>query len=514
MDRIHMIARKPAVLAIDLGTSSVKTLVVSKDGTVLGRGSHSYPVSRPAPGAAEQDPETWWFATQAAVRDAVHNANGASIEGIGLSGQMHGTVLLDRDGKLLRPAIIWEDARGGGSAREIEQGLDGQDFVSIAGSRSASGFQASTLRWIQRSEPETWERVATVLLPKDYIRYRLSGTFASEPSDASSTVLMDVESRSWSPQILSILGVSQEQVPPLGASHRASASLRNDIAAELGLPAALQIAGGAGDAPAAALASGGFEPATLLLTISTGSQAIQATPRPSIDPAGRIHSWCHCLPPESGAGWYMMGATMTSGMALSWLRDNVLGLPGDGAFASLETWAAEAPAGSNGLLFVPYLSGERTPHMDPLARGMFLGLTAAHDRRHLVRAVMEGTIYALLQASEVLRSLSREPDRIVLTGGGVRSKTWTQIVADMFGLPVLPNREADGSALGAALLAGSSLDWFTPQDGAAQWLRLADPVEPRPESRAVYEKAFGVFASAYDKHRSDFPILASLDRGA
>jgi xylulokinase len=363
--------------------------------------------------------------------------------------------------------------------------------------------------WVQQREPELWDRARHVLLPKDFLRLRLSGDYLTEPSDASSTVLFDVRNRQWSSAVLGALQITPSMLPQVVASDSAASSLSIAAAEALGLPAGIPIAGGAGDAPAAALASGGSEPGTLLLTISSGSQAIMSTGAVVPDPSGRVHSWCHCLGPETGSGWYMMAATMASGLAMRWLGESVLDLPESGRHRQLEQWAMEIEPGADGLLFVPYLTGERTPHMDPQARGMFLGLTAAHDRRHLVRAVMEGSIFALYQAFSVLSGLhDAPPKRIVLAGGGARSAVWTQIVADVFDLPVYPNREPEGSAIGAALLAGAANGWFGPQEGASNWLQLAEPVAPRSRATATYRQLAKVFDAAYAKHRDDFQTLA------
>ncbi|CAN5895733.1 xylulokinase [soil metagenome] len=500
-------SKKPAVLAIDLGTSSVKVLVAGQSGEVFGRGTQSYPVARPQPGFAEQDPELWWTATRQAVAQAMATSPAVRIESIGLSGQMHGTVLIGASGQPLRPAIIWEDTRSGAQAAEIENRFGRQRFIETTGSAAASGFQAPSLLWVQQHEPQIWDQTRHVLLPKDYLRFRLSGDFVTEPSDASSTVLLDVKLRQWSSDVLKAIHISPSQLPAIVPSDSESSRLSRVPAQELGLRPGIPIAGGAGDAPAAALASGGADPHTLVLTISSGSQAIIATNMVLPDSKGRIHSWCHCLSPETGAGWYMMAATMVSGLAMRWLSQDILALPAPEHHLQLERWSKEIAPGSAGLIFVPYLAGERTPHMDPHARGIFLGLTTSHDRRHLTRAVMEGSIFAIHQAYTVLTSKSPAPERIVLAGGGARSAAWTQIVADMFDLPVYPNQEPDGSALGAAILAGASTGWFSAQKGADNWLQVADSVAPHASATATYRQLAEVFNAAYAKHRDDFRTL-------
>jgi xylulokinase len=499
-----------AVLAIDLGTSSVKCFVVDSEGVVLGRGSRSYPVARPRAGWAEQDPDQWWEAVVSAVREALAGS-AAAIRAIGLTGQMHGTVVIDNNRRHLRPAIIWEDGR---AADQVDVALDrtGRDrYLRLTGSPPAVGFQIVSLLWLRTHEPDAWSQISNVLLPKDYIRFRLTGALQSDPSDASGTGLFDVTTRAWSGEILDALGIPTGWMPAIVPSHAAAARLSAEAAALLALPTGLPVTGGAGDAPAAALAAGGPEPGTLLLTISTGSQSMVTTPRPAIDHRGRVHAWCHALHPDSGAGWYVMAATMASGLALRWLRDEVFALPEAGAQDLLESWASEIPPGAGGLVFAPYLIGERSPLMDPHARGAFLGLTARHDRRHLTRAVMEGAVLALQHATSVLDELREPAGQITLSGGGARSLLWAQIVADVFDRPVRPIQEVEGSALGAAILAGSAAGWGAPAEIARKWLRLGDPVLPDPEAGAIYRTLTTLFRDFYPRHREDFSILGRIE---
>jgi xylulokinase len=507
-----------AYLGIDLGTGSVKALIVAGDGMVRGRGSAEYPTRQPQPGYAEQDPVDWWRGTVAAVRAALTDAGDVELRAIGLSGQMHGTVLLDAGGSPVGPAIIWADTRSAPQVAAVTDAIGAERLIALAGSPLAAGFQAATIRWVQKHQPDRWTLVDRILLPKDYLGWRLTGQFVTEPSDASSTLLLDVRRRDWSDPILAALGLERQRLPGVRESTASRGGLCRDAAVELGLPPGLPVVAGGGDAPLAALAAGVVDPETMLLTISTGSQVIVPTREVRADPHGRIHAWCSCLgspdtggrSPVQGAGWYQMGATMVSGLAMRWLRDNVFGLQGERAYDLMTARAAQAPPGAGGLVFLPYLTGERTPLMDPWARGLFLGLTAEHDQRHLTRAVMEGATLALYDAYEVIASLGASPRRAVLAGGGARSALWRQIVADIFGLPIQPLANVEGSAFGAALLAAAGIGHLDLVPTARAWAQYDDPVQPDPATHDLYQRLLPVFRDAYVKHRDDFRALAAL----
>lgn len=500
-----------ALMGIDLGTGSVKVIVVDESGQTIGNGAAEHPLHHSRQGWSEQHPDDWWRATVAAVSQATAAAGQPRIDAIGLSGQMHGAVLLDEHRIPLRPAIIWADTRSGAEVVEITQNVGAERLIEIAGSPVAAGFQAASVAWIQRHEPELWRRVRTILLPKDWLRLQLTGELTTEPSDASSTLLFNVVEWDWSDEILTKLNIDRALLPEVSGSGDVSGRLATDPALELGLEAGIPVAGGGADAPLAALAAGVVRPDQMALTISSGSQVIVPLKRFVPDVRGRIHTWGNCLPNSSvGAAWYHMGATMVSGSALRWLRYSIFCMDEANAYAVMTAAAAEASVGAGGLLFLPYLSGERTPHMNPNARGMFLGLTAEHGRGHLVRAVMEGATFALFDAFDVLRSLGSTPTSVVLCGGGAQSPLWRQIVADVFGLAVKPLLTVEQSALGAALLAGACLDLFDPAIAAQQWGRYDRLVEPNPEARATYSELLPVFRSAYAKHIADFDTLSRI----
>jgi len=501
------------LLGVDLGTSSVKVLLATETGQVLGRGSAEYPIHHPRPGWAEQDPDDWWRATVAAVRQALASVQGTpvSISAVGLSGQMHGTVLLGTAGQLLAPAVIWPDQRSRRQVQEITGLIGAERLIELTGSPVATGFQAATVRWVQQERPDLWRRTHSILLPKDYLRYRLAGDHCTDPSDGSGTLLLDVRSRDWSPLVLAALEIDVAQLPSVQPSTAVAGRLSREAAEALGLPAGIPVVTGAADTACGALGAGIVNAQTLLLTISTGGQIVLPAPEVRVDRAGRVHTFCGALAPgPDQAGWYQMAAILSAGMALRWLRDQVFCLSGEAAYAQMTAWAETASAGADGLLFLPYLVGERTPHMDPQARGLFLGLTASHGRAELVRAVLEGVALACYDAYQVLAEMGARPERLVMAGGGARSQLWQQIVADVFGLPVRRLRVGEQSALGAVLLAGGGVGLFDPGSTAPTWAAYGPPVEPDGQRHAFYQALLTLFRSAYQKHRQDFCQLRNL----
>jgi xylulokinase len=500
-------------LGIDLGTSSVKALLVTDAGEVLSQGSAEYPLDRPRPDRAEQDPERWWQATVAAVRQTLAGiaAGSISIAAIGLSGQMHGTVLLDRAGHSLAPAVIWPDQRSRDQVREITGLIGAERLIELSGSPAATGFQAATLRWVRQEQPDLWQQVGMILLPKDYLRWRMTSEFQTDPSDGSGTLLLDVHHRDWSEELLAALDIDRAKLPPVQPSTALAGQLQRRAAETLGLPPGMPVVTGAADTAASLLGAGIVADQTLLVMISSGGQLILPATEVRVDPAGRLHTFCAAVTPAvDQPGWYLMAAMLAAGLALRWLRDQVLGRPGELAYPEMTAWAANIPAGSNGLLFLPYLLGERTPHMDPRARGLFLGLSANHGRAEFVRSVLEGVALACYDAYQVLAELGARPEGIVMAGGGARSRLWQQIVADMSGLPVRRLDVGDQSALGAALLAGAGVGQLDPVETTQRWARYGPPLEPDQQQQAVYQDMLSLFRDAYQKHRTDFHRLQEL----
>jgi xylulokinase len=446
-----------ALLGIDLGTSSVKVILTSLSGRLLAASSREYPIAHPAPGHAEQDPALWWQAIVSAVHSAIGKTDRAvDVLAIGLSGQMHGIVMMGTYGQPLAPAIIWPDQRSSRQVEEITRRVGHKHLIDITGSPVATGFLAASALWIEEELPDLWDNVYQLLLPKDFIRYRLTGHYATDPSDGSGALLLDVNSRTWSDELLEFLEIAPELLPRVQESQSVAGTLSTAAAKELTLMPGIPVVTGAADTACSALGTGAVDAGSLLLTISTGGQLVLPISDVAVDRLGRIHTFCSALPSAPGQpGWYQMGAMLSAGMALRWLRDRILGMGGDDAYTRMTNWAAKAPVGANGLIFLPYLVGERTPHMNPNARGMFYGLTWQHGRDEFVRAVMEGVTFACFDGYQVLAELGARPERIILAGGGARSKLWQQMVADVFDLPVQPFHAADQSAKGSVLLAGA-----------------------------------------------------------
>lgn len=491
-----------SLLAIDLGTSSVKVVLVGENGRFLAQASAEYPLHLPHPNQTEQNPAEWWTAVCAAVRAVIAQAPPhPPIAAVGLSGQMHGTVLLDNAAQLLAPAIIWPDQRSQAQVGEITAVIGPSRLIHISGSPVATGFQAATLLWLRQNRADLWRKIGMVLLPKDYLGWRLTGQYHTDPSDASATLLFDTAHRRWSPELLDVVGLRPEQLPTVREGTAVSAPLLPAAAAELSLPPGIPVVVGGADTACSLLGAGVVSNHDLLLTLSTGGQLVLPSETMTVDTAGRIHTFCTTLPPAPRqAGWYQMGAILAAGLNLRWLRDNVFGLDEPNAYAKMTTWAATTPPGANGLLYLPYLVGERTPHMNPQARGIFLGLAAQHGRAELVRAVLEGVALACFDAFAVLVELGAAPDRIVLAGGGASSPLWCQIIADVFGLPVEPLAVENQSAMGAILLAGGGVGLFEVGETAVSWATTHPAIQPNQTHHALYQSRLAVFRATYEKH--------------
>jgi xylulokinase len=473
------------LVGLDIGTTGVKALALSPTGEVLARAEEGYPFEVPRPGWAEQDPELWWRGAEAALA-----ALGLEeIAGVGLSGQMHGLVLLDDRERVLRPAILWNDQRTGAECAEIEQRLGLERLIALTGNRALPGFTAPKLLWVRRHEPEVYERVARILLPKDYVRLRLTGERAIDAADASGTLLLDVPHRRWSDEVLAALEIPGEWLPPVLESPQLSGRTR-----EGGVP----VAAGAGDQAGGALGVGVDRPGPLSVVLGTSGVVFAALPEYAADPEGRVHALCHAVP----GAWHAMGVMLSAAGSLQWLRDTVA--PGE-PFAVLMDEAERWPPRAEGLAFAPYLAGERTPHVDPTARGAFVGLSLRHDRGALVRAVLEGVAYGLRDSLMLLRALGVEPRSARVSGGGARSDLWLRIVASVFDLPLERTAAEEGAAYGAALLGGVAAGVFADVHEAVEaTVRVTEIVEPVPNWRDGY-------AEGYERFRALYPTLRPLE---
>jgi xylulokinase len=472
-----------ALVGVDVGTSSTKAIAIDPDGTIIGHAQAEYPVSLPRPGHAEQDPDLWWQAAEAALADL----GAEDVAAIGLSGQMHGLVLLDDRLRPLRPAILWNDQRTAAECAEIEATVGLERLIALTGNRALTGFTAPKLLWVRRHEPGVYRRIAHVLLPKDYVRLRLTGELVTDVSDASGTLLFDVGARTWSEQMLNLLDFPREWFPPALESGSPSGTT------SAGVP----VAAGAGDQAAGALGVGVDRPGSVSVALGTSGVVFGVLPAPAADPRGTAHTFCHAVP----GTWHAMGVMLSAAGALDWLHTSVL--PGSSIEALLEAAAAWEP-GCQGLQFAPYLSGERTPHTDPAVRGAFVGIALSHDSGALVRAVLEGVAYGLRDSLELLRGLGLRPSAGRVGGGGSRSELWRRIVASVLGLPLEITAADDAAALGAAMLGGVAAGSFADVPAAvAACVRVTGRVEPDPAWREPYAEGYAVFRRIY-------PAIAGL----
>ena len=479
-----------ALLGIDLGTSGVKAVVIDEDAQVLGVGFREIPMEVPAPGRAEQDPAAWWSNTVMAVRQALHEAGNPEIGGIGCDGHMHGGVLLDAAHRPVGHAITWADQRSAELIPELEAEIGIETFLAVAGTRPAAGFMGPTFAWLRRHEPERLDAAATFVLPKDYLRLQLVGTVATDISDASGTALFDVGARTWSTELTERQGASPQILPPLLESADMAGRLTPAAARELGLPAGIAVAAGCSDQCAQATALGLVDRTSGSVALGTGGQIVVVTRQPMPDPQGRIHTFCHATPQR----WYQLGATLSAGLSLRWLRDR-LRLTSSQPYAAMGTSASQVPPGSDGLVFIPYLVGERSPIMEPEATGAFVGLAYGHRRSHLTRAVMEGVACSLRATRDAVVDAGGRCDRWLAVGNGLASPLWRSIVADVYDEPLhfvaAPERPAVGAALIGGIAAGTYADYEQAADVARPPLHTT---EPNPERVRIYEDLYQRFS--------------------
>ena len=498
------------LIGVDVGTTGVKAVVVGQDGRVLGQAAASYETLRPQPGWTEQPPEWWWEACGSAL--GALRARGAlnpeAAVAIGLTGQMHGSVFLDEADRVVRPAIMWNDQRTAAECAEIEERLGLQRLIELTGNRALTGFTAPKLLWLRKNEPESFARTRHLLLPKDYLRLRMTGERATDVADASGTLLFDVRSRKWSSEVVETIEVPPEWLPPALESPEVSGRLTPQAADALGLPAGVPVVAGAGD-QAAGGGGGAVEDGVVTVSLGTSGVVFSATLQPQVDPQARLHSFCHAAP----GLWHLMGVMLAAGGSFQWLADTLRPLNQRGKMeGTLSALAEGAPAGSRGLLFLPYLAGERTPHADPFARGAFVGLRAEHGLPHLARAVMEGVAFGLHDSLELMRETGVSATEVRATGGGARSTLWRQILADVFGCPVVSLAADEGPAFGAALLAGVGAGIFESVPLACRaTIRLEERLEPEKKAVEVYEALYRRYRELYPLLRDTFHALSGFD---
>ena len=495
------------LIGIDVGTGGSRAVLIDTAGKIVASATVEHkPFVSIQTGWAEQDPGDWWRASAAAIRSAITKAGipTEEIKAIGLSGQMHGAVLLDAADEVLRPAIIWCDQRSGEQCRRLTENVGGSRLIELTCNPALTGFTLPKLLWVRDHEPETWQRVRSVLLPKDYVRFRLTGDKATDVADASGTLLLNVSARRWSSEMLEAAEISSDVLPRVYESQEITGSISAKAATETGLLAGTPVIAGAGDQAAGAVGLGIVRPGMISATIGTSGVVFAATNTPALDPKGRVHTFCHAVPER----WHVMGVTQGAGLSLRWFRDqfgvvsasdNVSGDPYD----SLTAEAARVPPLADGLLWAPYLMGERTPHLDPDARAALVGLTASHTRAHVVRAILEGVAFSLKDSFEILRELNVPCETIRLGGGGARSELWRQIQADVYGHEVETVEAEEGAAYGVALLAGVAAGTWTSVDAACdEIVQTRDRVKPDTSATKLLHRQYQSYVALYPALRS------------
>ena len=484
-------------VGIDVGTSGVKAILVAPSGTVEAAATTPLSLAAPRPGWAEQDPNAWWSATVSALRDVLAQQPAARVAAIGVSGQMHSSVFLDRDGHVIRPALLWCDGRTTAECEEITRRVGGEDRLrDLVRNPALEGFTLPKILWLRNHEPEAYRRLATILLAKDFIRFRLTGSLASEPSDASGTLMFDPAAMRWSEELLRAVDVPAALLPDIGASADILGCVTAEAARLTGIPTGVPVVGGGADNACGAAGVGASAPGAAVASWGTSGTVLSITAQPVVDPALRAHTFCHVAP----SLWYVMGVVLTAGGAFAWFREQFARDLSDGSEAShrLDDEAARVEAGAGGLTFLPYLQGERTPHRDAAARGAFLGLSLSHTRAHLARAVLEGVCFAMRDALSVLREIGLAPTQLLLTGGGARSALLRRLQSDIYGLPVTTVNREEGPAYGAALLAAVGAGLFPDVAAAAAATLARAPLEyPAPDAHLRYEEPYRRFRASF-----------------
>lgn len=504
------------LIGVDLGTSGTKTVLFDTDGAVVASKIVEYPLYQERNGWAEQDPLDWWNAAAETIRAVVSESgvDPAAIRGLGISGQMHGLVMLDGEGNVLRRSIIWCDQRTAKECDEITARVGKERLIEITANPALTGFTASKILWVRNNEPEIYAKCAHILLPKDYVRYMLTGDFATEVSDASGMQLLDVPHRCWSAEVLEKLEIDPALLPKVFESPEVTGVVSEAAAKRTGLLPGTPVVGGAGDNAAAAVGTGVVTDGTAFTTIGTSGVVFAHTSDISIDPKGRVHTFCCAVP----GAWHVMGVTQGAGLSLKWFRDNFCGAEKETAasmdvdpYYLMDKEAEQVPIGCNRLLYLPYLMGERTPHLDPDCRGAFIGLSAMHTKRDLLRAVMEGVTFSQRDSLEILRGMGVSVDTMLACGGGGTSKLWRQMLADTFACPVRTVASKEGPALGVAILAGVGAGIYpSVEEGCARVIRLNDPQPPIAENIPVYEKYYRLYTQLYPALKDSYKALAAL----
>lgn len=500
-------------LGIDIGTSGTKTILIDEKGDIRSEANATYPSYHPKPLWSEQDPEDWWQATVKTVRAVVKKAKvkGADVKAIGLSGQMHGSVFLDKNDKVIRKALLWNDQRTAAECDEIQSRAGGRrQLIKMVANPALTGFTAPKILWLRNNEPKNFDRTVKILLPKDDVRRRMTGEFATDVSDASGMLLLDVAKRNWSKRLLGKLELDVDLFARCYESEDVTGQLTRDAAKKMGLTTDCVVVGGAGDCAANGLGTGVVKSGILSTSIGTSGIMFVHSDKVEIDPEGRLHTFCHAVRGK----WHMMGVSLTGGGALEWFTRQLCAQIGNrsvSAYDVLNQEAAQVACGSEGLFFLPYLAGERTPHADPDARGCFVGLTLKHGRGHLARAIMEGVTYAMRDSLAIIQEMGVPVRQIRVSGGGSKSQLWRQMQADVFGQPAVTFNTEQGPAYGVALLATVGAGAYKNiEEACAATIKVTDKTPVNRTAKNYYSKAFPVYQDLYRSLKEDFKKISAL----
>jgi xylulokinase len=507
----------PNLLGIDIGTSGTKTLICDEDGSVLATAMAEHPISSPKPGWSEQNPEDWWQATCLAVKAVLKKAKvkPADISGIGLSGQMHGSVFLGDGTKALRPALLWNDQRTAAECAEIESKAGGRAaLIDLVANPALTGFTAPKILWVRKNEPKIYAKTKHILLPKDYIRLRLTGEYATEVSDASGMLLLDVVNRKWSDKLLSLLQIDPALLARLHESQEITGTLNAQAARSLGLPSGIPVVGGAGDQAAGAVGNGIVRSGIVSATLGTSGVVFAHSDQPTRDPLGRVHTMCHAVPGK----WCVFGCMLSAGGSFQWFRNQLSEGEVHAAkkrkidpYELLIAEAEKAKQGAEGLFFLPYLTGERCPHPDPSARGGWIGITARTRRRDMIRSLLEGVTFGMRDALEIMNDMNIPISEVRASGGGARSDFWRHLQADIYNRPIVLTNAAEGPAYGVALLAGVGTGvWNSVEEACRATIKQTTKISPNKKLAAKYEKPYAVYRKLYGDLKERFGEIAAL----
>jgi xylulokinase len=504
------------LLGVDIGTSGTKTVLFDEMGNIRASDLQEYPLYQPKNGWAEQDPGDWWAATYVSIKNvlAKSGVSPEDVKGVGLSGQMHGLVMLDKDNQVLRRSIIWCDQRSGAECEQITSLIGAKRLIEITANPALTGFTASKIMWVKNHEPEIFDKAAKILLPKDYVRYRLTGEYATEVSDASGMQLLDVPNRCWSDEVLQKLGLNKSMLGKVYESQEVTGTIHSKAAELTGLKVGTPVVGGGGDQAAGAVGNGIVKPGVISSTIGTSGVVFAYSDKVSIDPLGRVHTFCHAVPNT----WHIMGVTQGAGLSLQWFRNNfckdeiaTAELMEVDPYYLMDKAAEKVEAGSNGLVYLPYLMGERTPHLDPDCRGVFFGLSAKHTKKEVLRSVMEGVVYSLKDCMEIIKELGVDVSEIRASGGGGKSPLWRQMQADVFNSEICTINASEGPAFGVAILAGVGSGVYKSVPEACEatiQVKTRQPADQAVTTR--YNEYYKLYKSLYRSLKQDYKTLAKL----